>query len=246
MTDATFDFAEANEIRLKQEELSLAAIKQFFMDCDGDHARYDVLVELYSLLTSKRGLALPSWGTCQPAELTKRGCLFCMSTVGQSIIFVQKRDTADEIARRMTAEGHKIVSLHGQQSVEERDDVMTRYRKGEFKVRPFLQDAKLLRNLADRGAMLQVLIATNVIARGIDVMSVNMVVNYDMPYDPVERRPDVETYLHRIGRTGRFGRQGICGCRLHFRIGGRARHTDTYFSCKHDLRQAQLREYEIH
>ena len=43
---------QANEIRLKQEELSLAAIKQFFLDCDGDHARYDVLVELYSLLTS--------------------------------------------------------------------------------------------------------------------------------------------------------------------------------------------------
>merc|ERR1712230_352497 len=40
-------------------------------------------------------------------------------------------------------------------------------------------------------------------------MSVNMVVNYDMPFDPVEQRPDVETYLHRIGRTGRFGRQGI-------------------------------------
>ena len=54
--------------------------------------------------------------------------------VGQSIIFVQRRDTADEIARRMTAEGHKIVSLHGQLSTEERDDVMTRYRKGEFKV----------------------------------------------------------------------------------------------------------------
>ena len=42
----------ANEIRLKQEELSLAAIKQFFMDCESDYARYDVLVELYSLLTS--------------------------------------------------------------------------------------------------------------------------------------------------------------------------------------------------
>jgi len=54
--------------------------------------------------------------------------------VGQSIIFVGRRDTADEIARRMTAEGHKIVSLHGQQSVEERDDVMSRFRKGEFKV----------------------------------------------------------------------------------------------------------------
>ena len=60
--------------------------------------------------------------------------LNCATIVGQSIIFVGRRDTADEIARRMTAEGHKIVSLHGQQSVEERDDVMSRFRKGEFKV----------------------------------------------------------------------------------------------------------------
>ena len=51
-TFATRFAPEANEIRLKQEELSLSAIKQFFMDCDGDHARYDVLVELYALLTS--------------------------------------------------------------------------------------------------------------------------------------------------------------------------------------------------
>ena len=47
------------------------------------------------------------------------------------------------------------------------------------------------------------------LARGIDVMSVNMVVNYDMPWHFTDRKPDVETYLHRIGRTGRFGRQGI-------------------------------------
>lgn len=47
-----FDCVDANEIRLKQEELSVAAIKQFFLDCDGDYARYDVLVELYSLMTS--------------------------------------------------------------------------------------------------------------------------------------------------------------------------------------------------
>lgn len=48
----TATYTAANEIRLKQEELSLAAIKQFFMDCESDYARYDVLVELYALLTS--------------------------------------------------------------------------------------------------------------------------------------------------------------------------------------------------
>ncbi|KAK4332207.1 ATP-dependent RNA helicase DBP5 [Rhodotorula toruloides] len=147
----------ANEIRLKQEELSLDAIKQFFMDCDDEEHKYLVLVELYNLLT-----------------------------IGQSIIFVKRRDTADEIARRMTAEGHKVVSLHGKLETAERDAVMESFRDGKSKV----------------------LITTNVIARGIDVSQVNMVVNYDLPLD-AQGRPDPETYLHRIGRTGRFGRQGV-------------------------------------
>ena len=60
----------------------------------------------------------------------------------------------------------------------------------------------------------QVLITTNVIARGIDILQVNMVVNYDLPLmneriKGADERPDIETYIHRIGRTGRFGRRGI-------------------------------------
>lgn len=54
------------------------------------------------------------------------------------------------------------------------------------------------------------LITTNVLARGIDVSSVSMVINYDIPMKgPGDREPDAETYLHRIGRTGRFGRVGV-------------------------------------
>ena len=60
----------------------------------------------------------------------------------------------------------------------------------------------------------QVLITTNVIARGIDILQVNMVVNYDLPLmneriKGADERPDIETYIHRIGRPGRFGRRGI-------------------------------------
>lgn len=106
----------------------------------------------------------------------------------------------------MTAEGHKVVALHGKLETAERDAVMESFRDGKTKV----------------------LITTNVIARGIDVMQVNMVVNYDLPLD-ANNKPDPETYLHRIGelslplfvcaeeltlatpagRTGRFGRQGV-------------------------------------
>ncbi|KAF8312440.1 DEAD-domain-containing protein [Clavulina sp. PMI_390] len=148
---------QANEIRLKQEELSVEGIKQFYMDCKDVNHKYDVLVELYSLLT-----------------------------IGQSIIFCKEKQSADIIAQRMQAQGHKVVVLHGSKDPAERDQIIDNFRKGNDKV----------------------LITTNVIARGIDILQVNMVVNYDLPLT-VDRRPDPETYLHRIGRTGRFGRRGI-------------------------------------
>ncbi|KAF7316613.1 hypothetical protein HMN09_00393800 [Mycena chlorophos] len=160
----------ANKIELKKEELSISGIRQFYMDCKNEEDKYDVLVRLYALLT-----------------------------IGQSIIFCQHKHTADRIAQRMTAEGHKVASLHGAKDPAERDAIIDNFRDGREKV----------------------LITTNVISRGIDILQVNMVVNYDLPlmyerntgagagpggsYD----RPDIETYIHRIGRTGRFGRRGI-------------------------------------
>ncbi|KAE8216464.1 hypothetical protein CF327_g306 [Tilletia walkeri] len=160
--DHVRDFAariapSANEIRLRQEELSVEGIKQFYMDCKNEPHKYDVLVELYSLLT-----------------------------IGQSIIFCGKRETADQIAKRMTAEGHKTDSLHGKLDSAARDRTIDDFRDGKIKV----------------------LIATNVISRGIDIQQVTLVINYDMPLTQ-QGTPDAETYLHRIGRTGRFGRKGV-------------------------------------
>lgn len=93
----------------------------------------------------------------------------------------QRRETADQIAKRMVAEGHHVTSLHGAKDARERDQVIDDFRDGKSKV----------------------LITTNVVARGIDILQVNMVVNYDMPLT-ADNHPDVETYLHRIGKTARF------------------------------------------
>ncbi|KAF9443617.1 DEAD-domain-containing protein [Macrolepiota fuliginosa MF-IS2] len=154
---------DANKIELQKNELSVEGIRQFYMDCRDEEHKYDILVSLYSLLT-----------------------------IGQSIIFCKHRHTADRISQRMTAEGHKVASLHGAKDAAERDTIIDAFRQGKDKV----------------------LITTNVIARGIDILQVNMVVNYDIPLlnergKTDDERPDVETYLHRIGRTGRFGRKGI-------------------------------------
>lgn len=111
-------------------------------------------------------------------------------TIGSSIIFVKTRETAMHIEQRMITAGHKVVSLTGGYEGGQRDAIIDAFREGTAKV----------------------LIATNVLARGIDVQSVSMVVNYDVPEKWVGRgqaEADPQTYLHRIGRTGRFGRVGV-------------------------------------
>ena len=155
----------ANEITLEVEKLTVKGIKQMYLDCADDQAKYEALVKFYGLMT-----------------------------VASSIIFVKRRDTATEIERRMTAEGHKVAMLSGALEGAERDKVFQQFVTGVAKV----------------------LITTNVLARGIDVQTVTMVINYDVP-DLPGGQPDYETYLHRIGRTGRFGRTGAALTLVHNR-----------------------------
>ena len=115
-----------------------------------------------------------------------------LMTIASSIIFVKRRDTAAEVERRLNAEGHSVVSLTGGLEGPARDAVFEKFRNGEAKV----------------------LIATNVLARGIDVQTVTMVVNYDIP-ETMDGQPDYSTYLHRVGRTGRFGRTGAAISLVH-------------------------------
>ena len=96
------------------------------------------------------------------------------------IIFTRTKADAQEIAESLTREGYDIEALHGDLSQGQRDKVMGRFRE---------------RNL-------QLLIATDVAARGIDVQGITHVINYELP-------DDMEVYTHRSGRTGRAGNSGI-------------------------------------
>ena len=109
-------------------------------------------------------------------------------SIEQSIVFVERRETADLVEHALTAEGLVVSKLHSELGKEDRDRVMELFRKGDAKV----------------------LITTNVLARGVHVPSVAVVVNYDIPIERVDGIyvPDYSTYLHRIGRCGRFGRLG--------------------------------------
>jgi len=97
-----------------------------------------------------------------------------------ALVFARTRGEVDELAQRLSAQGHDTAALHGGMVQEQRDRVMGRFREGA----------------------LDVLVATDVAARGLDIDHVSHVVNYDIPANP-------EAYIHRIGRTGRAGREGV-------------------------------------
>ncbi|XP_075046454.1 ATP-dependent RNA helicase DDX25 [Mixophyes fleayi] len=107
-------------------------------------------------------------------------------TIAQAIIFCQTRRTANWLSREMVNDGHCVALLSGELTVADRAEIIKRFREGKEKV----------------------LITTNVCARGIDVAQVSIVVNFDLPLT-IDGFIDYETYLHRIGRTGRFGKKGV-------------------------------------
>ncbi len=110
------------------------------------------------------------------------------------IIFTRTKADAQNISEKLTREGYDIDALHGDLTQQQRDKVM-----GEF-----------------REKSLQLLIATDVAARGIDVQGITHVINYELP-------DDVEIYTHRSGRTGRAGNTGVCLSIVHSREIGKLR-----------------------
>lgn len=110
------------------------------------------------------------------------------------IIFVRTKADAQEIAEKLTREGYDIDALHGDLTQVQRNKVMDEF----------------------RDKVLQLLIATDVAARGIDVQGITHVVNYELP-------DDVEIYTHRSGRTGRAGKTGVCMSIVHAREIGKIR-----------------------
>ncbi len=104
------------------------------------------------------------------------------------IIFTRTKADATEITERLLKEGYDIEALHGDLTQQQRDKVMQRFRQKS----------------------LQLLIATDVAARGIDVEGITHVINFELP-------DDIEVYTHRSGRTARAGKSGICISICHSR-----------------------------
>lgn len=117
-------------------------------------------------------------------------------STGSVIIFVNSKKFADAFARKLYKRNHKTEILLGDMKIKDRIDILNKFKQGQIRI----------------------LISTNLISRGIDARKVSLVINLDMPYtykrnlkrgqDPKDSI-DAETYLHRTGRTARFGDKGI-------------------------------------
>ena len=148
-------------ILLPQDEVTLEGIKQYYVLLDREDWKLPVLLDLYQQIT-----------------------------VNQALIYVNKRQKAEWLAKQLSSHGFTLEYIHGEMDVAERKKRMEDFRSGQTRV----------------------LISTDLLARGIDVQQVSLVINYDLPTNR-------ENYIHRIGRGGRFGR-GLSGQRRGVLGGG--------------------------
>lgn len=138
-------------ILVKNDDLTLEGIKQFYIALDNEEWKLDTLCDLYETLT-----------------------------ITQAIIFTNTRRKAEWLSKEMGERDFTVSLLHGDLDQKDRDLVMREFRTGSSRV----------------------LITTDLLSRGIDVQQVSLVINYDLPTNR-------ENYIHRIGRSGRFGRKGV-------------------------------------
>lgn len=138
-------------ILLPPDEVTLDGIKQYYVELEREDWKLPVLLDLYQQIA-----------------------------VNQALIYVNKRQKAEWLAKQLSAQGFTLEYIHGEMEVGERKKRMDDFRSGTVRV----------------------LISTDLLARGIDVQQVSLVVNYELP---IQR----ENYVHRIGRSGRYGKKGV-------------------------------------
>jgi translation initiation factor 4A len=137
-------------ILIPPNSVRLDGIQQFFVNLDRSDHKFECICDLYKNLN-----------------------------ITQAVIFCNKRQMAEVLAEKMSAQGYPVTCLHGELEKPERTRRMKQFIEGQTRV----------------------MVATDIIARGIDVQQISLVINYELPTNR-------ENYVHRIGRAGRFGRKG--------------------------------------
>lgn len=139
------------KILVKNEELTLQGISQYFVNLNDDSEKYDTLKDIFSSLT-----------------------------ISQSIIYCNSTRRVDDLEEAMKEDNFPVKKIHGKMTEMERKQTHKDFKDGSCRV----------------------LITSDLFSRGIDVQQVSVVINFDIPKNEF-------TYLHRIGRSGRWGRKGV-------------------------------------
>ena len=141
----------------------------------------------FLFLLSKKTGSLTRFAICKPVSLIQSSacllappCRYDTLTITQAVIFCGTKRKVDWLTEKMRESNFTVSSMHGDMPQKERDAIMEEFRTGASRV----------------------LITTDVWSRGIDVANVSLVINYDLPSNR-------ELYIHRIGRSGRYGRKGV-------------------------------------
>ena len=138
-------------IFVKQEEVTLEGIRQYYINVEKEEWKLVTLLDLYENMS-----------------------------ISQAIIFCNTRRTVEWLSDQLNNKGFAVSPFHSEMGQDQRDLLMSSFRAG----------------------LTRVLITTDILGRGIDVQQVSLVFNYDIPNKK-------ENYIHRIGRSGRFGRKGM-------------------------------------
>jgi translation initiation factor 4A len=139
------------KILVKNDELTLDGIRQYYINLEQNDFKFDTLCDLYSGFS-----------------------------VSQSIIYCNSKKIVDVLTNKLNNNNFSVSSIHGDMTQSVRDQIVKDFRDGQTRV----------------------LITTDLLSRGIDIQQISIVINYDIP-------KEIENYIHRIGRSGRYGRKGV-------------------------------------
>lgn len=139
------------KILLKNSEVAVDLISQFYVNVEKEELKFDTLLDLYSLVSTS-----------------------------QAIIFCNSVEKVDWLKENLEKNNFNITCIHGKMNQKEREIIVKEFRDGKTRI----------------------LLTTDLLSRGIDIPLVNLIINYDLPFNK-------ENYIHRIGRCGRFNKKGV-------------------------------------
>ena len=140
--------------------------------------------------------------------------LYDTINVGQCIIYMNSKNKINEIYNKLNDDNFPVGYITGDRTVEERNEVMTNFRSGT----------------------LRILLSSDLLSRGIDIQQLSLVINFDLPREK-------ETYIHRIGRSGRYGRKGVAINFINDREIEYMKHIEEFYDTKINEMPLNIKDY---